>query len=112
MRTTFKYFALLAGLAAVFLTTALIVRAQDTNTNSAPAPSAPAKPVPYPFDHCLVSGEKFGGDMGDPVVFVYTNNGYSQEIKFCCNMCKPKFLKDPDKYMKIILAAEDKQTNH
>ena len=40
-----------------------------------------------------------------------TNNGYNQEIKFCCPMCQPKFVKDPDKYLKIILAAEAKQKN-
>jgi hypothetical protein len=61
-----------------------------------------AKPIPYPFDTCLISGEKLGGDMGDPVEFVYKG----QEIKFCCPMCKPKFLKDPDTYMKKIQDAE------
>jgi hypothetical protein len=66
-------------------------------------------PTPYPLKTCVVSGEKFGGDMGDPVVFVYTNKGVNQEIKFCCPMCKPKFLADPDKYMKTIKDAEDAQ---
>jgi len=76
------------------------------NTNSV----ASTKPVPYPLDTCIVSGEKFGGDMGDPVVFVYQDaaKGINQEVKFCCPMCKPKFLKEPDKYMKIIRAAEAK----
>jgi hypothetical protein len=55
-----------------------------------------------------VSGEKLGGDMGPPVEFVYSNKDVNQEIKFCCPMCKPTFLKDPDKYMKIITAAEAK----
>ena len=74
------------------------------NTNSAAA----SKPAPYPLDTCIVSGEKFGGDMGDPIVFVYSNKDVNKELKFCCPMCKPKFLKDPDKYMKIIRAAETK----
>lgn len=72
-------------------------------------PAADAKPTPYPLDHCVVSGEKFGGDMGDPIEFVYKTNGINQEIKFCCPMCKPQFLKNPDKYMKIIKAAEAKK---
>ncbi|HEY3916120.1 MAG TPA: hypothetical protein VGN61_16665, partial [Verrucomicrobiae bacterium] len=76
-------------------------------TNSASANDA--KPTPYPLTTCVVSGEKLGGDMGPPIVFVYTNNGANQEIKFCCPMCKPKFLKDPGKYMKIIQDAEIKK---
>ena len=69
---------------------------------------ASAKPAPYPLDYCVVSGDKFGGDMGDPIVFIYQTNGINQEIKFCCPMCKPKFVKDPDKYMKMIQDAEAK----
>jgi hypothetical protein len=80
------------------------LRADGTNSVAA------AKPVPYPLTTCIISGEKLGGDMGPPVVFVYQDaaKGINQEIKFCCPMCKPDFLKDPDKYMKIILAAEAK----
>ena len=81
---------------------AVIQSARADGTNSV----APAKPTPYPFNYCVVSGEKFGGDMGPPIEFIYKTNGINQEIKFCCPMCKPEFLKDPDKYMKIIQAAE------
>lgn len=89
------------------------VYASDMATNNAPAGttnSAPAnaKPTPYPLTTCVVSGEKLG-EMGEPIAFVYTNNGANQEVKFCCPMCKPKFLKDPDKYMKIIKEAEAKK---
>jgi hypothetical protein len=90
-------------LAAVFAAVPAIIHADGTNSVA-----APTKPVPYPLNTCIISGEKFGGDMGEPVVFVYTNNGANQEIKFCCPMCKPKFLKEPDKYMKIIQQAETK----
>ena len=79
-----------------------------TPTATAPATTAastaPAGVIPYPLTNCVVSGEKLGGDMGQPLEFVYQN----QEIKFCCAMCKPKFLKDPDTYMKTIKAAEAK----
>ena len=75
--------------------------AQADGTNSV----ASAKPVPYPLNYCVVSGEKLG-EMGPPVVFIYSNKDVNQEIKFCCPMCKPEFLKNPDKYMKIIKAAE------
>ena len=91
-------------MAAVFAAVPAILHAADTNSVAAAA----AKPVPYPLKTCVVSGDKLGGDMGEPVVFVYTNNGANQEIKFCCSMCKPDFLKNPDKYMKIIKEAEAK----
>ena len=54
-----------------------------------------SKAKPYPLTTCLVSGEKLG-EMGAPVVF--THEG--QEIKVCCKSCKPKFDKDPAKYLK------------
>jgi len=89
-------------LAAALIAISLTSRADGTKS------AASTKPTPYPLDTCVVSGEKFGGDMGDPVVFIYQTNGINQEIKFCCPMCKPKFLKDPDKYMKVIHDAEAK----
>jgi hypothetical protein len=89
-------------LAIPFLASPVVGLAGDTNSVAA------SKPTPYLLDTCIVSDEKFGGDMGDPIVFVYSNKNVNQEIKFCCPMCKPKFLKDPDKYMKIIHDAEAK----
>ncbi len=90
-------------LAAAVMAITSISRADGTNSTA-----AASKPVPYPLNTCVVSGDKLGGDMGDPVVFLYQTNGINQEIKFCCPMCKPKFLAEPDKYMKIIRAAEAK----
>lgn len=78
-----------------------LVRAADTNTPSA-STNAPAKP--YPLDYCIVSGDKFDGDMGKPIVMVYKG----QEMKFCCADCPKKFKKDPDKYMKMLDEAEAK----
>lgn len=80
--------------------------APTTTTNSATGNNR--KPTPYPLTTCVVSGEKLG-EMGEPIVLVYTNNGANQEVKFCCPMCKPRFLKNPDKYMKIIKDAEAKK---
>lgn len=54
-------------------------------------------PTAYPLDTCVVSGEKLG-EMGEPYVFDY--NG--REVRFCCKMCKKKFLKDPDTFLKKI----------
>lgn len=66
----------------------------DTDTNA----------IPDKLKTCPVSGDKLGGDMGDPYRFVYKG----QEVKLCCKSCKKDFDKDPDKYMKKIRAA-DKQ---
>jgi len=79
------------------------IRAADTNSVA-----STTKPTPYPLTTCVVSGEKLG-EMGDPIVFVYTNKDVNQEIKFCCPMCKGRFLNDTDKYMKTIKDAEDAQ---
>jgi YHS domain-containing protein len=45
---------------------------------------------------CPVSGDTLeGGDMGEPVTMLYKG----RTIKFCCNMCPPKFKNDPAKYL-------------
>lgn len=79
-------------LAALALLTPVLSPAADPKP--APAPAESPKVKPYPLDTCLVSGEKLG-EMGKPVVFVHEG----QEIKVCCKPCKPKFLKDPAKYL-------------
>jgi YHS domain-containing protein len=52
---------------------------------------------------CPVSGDKLG-EMGAP--FVFTNK--LQEVKLCCSGCKKDFDKDPEKYLKLIRAADKK----
>jgi YHS domain-containing protein len=56
----------------------------------------------YPLTACVVSGEKLGGAMGEPYVFVHD----SQEIKLCCKSCLKSFQKDPAKYLKKIESAQ------
>jgi len=58
-------------------------------------------PKPDLLTTCPVSGESLGS-MGAPYVIVYKG----QEVKFCCSSCTNDFFKDPDKYMKIIRAAD------
>ena len=65
---------------------------------------ADSKATPDLLPTCPVSGEKLGGDMGKPYVFTYKD----QEVKLCCPMCKKDFDKDPEKYMKLIRAADKK----
>jgi YHS domain-containing protein len=73
----------------------LAVQAGDTNSASA------TPPKPDKLATCPVSGEKLGGDMGKPYVFVYQG----QEVKLCCSGCKKDFDKDPAKYIKKIQDA-------
>jgi len=54
----------------------------------------------YPLKTCPISGEEFGG-MGDPIVKLYDG----REVKFCCQMCVPKFEKD----LKASFAKLDQQ---
>ena len=54
--------------------------------------------APYPVTTCIVSGEKLGGDMGKPYVFIYEG----QEVQLCCKSCKKDFDQDPAKYLKAL----------
>jgi len=48
---------------------------------------------------CPVSGENLeGGDMGPPVAVSYKG----RTVMFCCNMCPPKFEKEPAKYLAML----------
>jgi hypothetical protein len=84
--------ALLAGTLAL----SLAVRAAD---------SKPAKDT-YPLTTCVVSDEKFGGDMGAPYIFTYKDpkikNDPGREVRLCCTNCLKDFNKDPAKYLKKI----------
>lgn len=55
----------------------------------------------YPMTTCVTSGEKFGGDMGEPIDMVYGN----RLVRFCCSGCIADFKKDPAKYLAKIDAA-------
>jgi hypothetical protein len=79
----------------LMLAATLAVRAEDATTT---------KPAPKPdlLKTCPVSGEKLGGDMGEPVKFVYKD----QEVKLCCKGCKKDFDKTPEKFMKKIRKAD------
>lgn len=60
----------------------------------------------YPLKTCIVSDEGFGGDMGEPLSFVYDG----QEYTICCKSCTKKFAKDPHKYVKKL--KEHKNMKH
>jgi len=116
MKRTIQY-ALLAGCALGLLALSNHIAAAN---NATPSPSLMpsccsglgittiATPdtngVPDLLKTCPVSGDKLGGDMGEPYVFVYKG----QQVKLCCKSCKKDFDKKPEKYMKLIRAADKK----
>ena len=93
----------LAGilLAVAVISISATMRAGDTNAVSSAGSTATAPPKPDLLTTCPVSGDKLG-DMGKPYVFVYQG----QEVKLCCPDCKADFDKNPDKYIKMIRAAD------
>jgi len=95
MKSTYAIIAATAASIAILASPAL--RAEETQAPAKETKTEEKKATvkPYPLDTCIVSGEKLG-EMGKPVVFVYQG----QEIKLCCKSCKPKFDKEPAKYLK------------
>jgi YHS domain-containing protein len=70
----------------------------DNQTNSV---SKTPPPKPDLLTTCPVSGDKLG-EMGPAFVFVYKG----QQVKLCCPDCKKDFDKNPEKYIKLIRAAD------
>ena len=72
------------------------------------------KPNPnaYPLKTCVVSGDKLGGDMGAPYIFIYKDPNIKddpgREVRLCCDGCLDDFKKDPAKYLKKIDDARAK----
>lgn len=63
----------------------------------------------YPMDTCVVSGEKLGGEMGEPIDNVIGN----RLVRFCCKSCVKTFEKNPGKYLaKIDAHQKHDQTGH
>ena len=95
MKTTTTMITVITAALALIAAPALPAAAPKEKDEKAQGEAKKEPLKPYKLDTCLVSGEKLGS-MGDPVVFAYQG----QEIKLCCKSCKPKFDKDPEKYLK------------
>lgn len=54
-----------------------------------------AQKADYPLDTCVVSGEKLGGEMGEPIDYVIGN----RLVRFCCKGCVKMFEKNPAKHL-------------
>lgn len=49
----------------------------------------------YPLETCVVSDEKFGGDMGPAIDYVFQN----RLVRVCCKDCVKKLKATPGKYL-------------
>jgi YHS domain-containing protein len=111
MKKTTLSIALLAGAFGVLTLATNLTAANDTmpacccGMTTPMADAVSTNGTPDLLATCPVSGEKLG-EMGQPVVFSYKG----QEVKLCCKSCKKDFDKDPEKYMKLIRAADKTET--
>ena len=86
----------------LLLTAAAMLSSCSTPTGPAPSAAGAAAPAatassgvkPYPLKTCIVTDNDLGS-MGDEQRIVHEG----QEIKFCCEPCVGKFLKNPAKYL-------------
>lgn len=62
----------------------------------------------YPLKSCAVSGEAFGGEMGEPVDYVLGH----RMVRVCCNGCVKKLRKDPLGYLMKVEAAKKSAAPH
>jgi YHS domain-containing protein len=76
---------------------------QDPKTYLAKADEAMVKDqLPrYPLDTCPVSGDKLGGDMGQPVNIIYNN----RLVRLCCADCQKELTAKPAEFIKKLDAA-------
>src|SRR5204862_5624524 len=49
----------------------------------------------YALKTCVVSDEPLGGEMGEPVDYLYG----TRLVRFCCKRCPSKFEKDPAPFL-------------
>jgi YHS domain-containing protein len=93
---------LISGLAASALFFTACQKEETTmNDASATATAMAESSEDYPFETCVVSGEKLGS-MGEPHVITHEGT----EVQFCCDNCVPKFKEKPAEYITKIEAAQ------
>ena len=55
----------------------------------------------YPLDTCPVSGEELGGEMGEPIDYLYG----TRLVRFCCKSCVKKFKREPAETLAMLDTA-------
>lgn len=64
--------------------------------------AAEAQRADYALETCVVSGDKLGGAMGDPVEVVFSG----RLVRLCCEGCVKPFNDSPHSYLKKLDEAE------
>lgn len=117
MNTRQRLLTLTLALAAVFSTSSAWAAAGDApapqyvrvDANTPPEWLAHARAA-YPLDTCVVSNDELGM-MGEPVEFIYRQEGQPDRLlRFCCKDCVADFKKDPAKYLNLLDAAAAKKS--
>jgi hypothetical protein len=79
-----------------------------TPTEAAWAARAKAE---YPTNMCIISDDKLGGDMGEPIDMIYRQDGKADRlITFCCKDCISEFTENPGKFLQLLDAAAAKKS--
>jgi hypothetical protein len=90
---------LIAMLTFGFLVASSAFAAEAGKADSAWMEKAKAE---YPTKTCVVSGQDLG-EMGEPIDFVYKQEGKPDRlIRFCCKACLKTFRNNPSKYLKLL----------
>lgn len=90
--------------ASTIILVLLLAVAPGSNISRA-AEKAAAVPKEYPLKKCPVSGETYGD--GGMVPYKVSHDG--TDVWLCCDHCKPKFDKDPDKHTRAVKEAAEKK---
>jgi YHS domain-containing protein len=113
MKKTIQYIFLAAGALGILALANKLTAADSAmpsccmgGMTTPTAADAGTNVTPDKLTTCPVSGDKLD-EMGAPFVFTYQG----QEVKLCCKSCKPKFDKDPAKYLALIRAADKTGNN-
>jgi len=107
MKKTNQYLLLAVGALGVLAISTQLTAADSAMPSCCGGMAAPVTTAvstngtPDLLKTCPVSGEKLG-EMGQPFTFTYKD----QEVKLCCKGCQKDFDKNPDKYLKLIRAAD------
>jgi len=94
----FKRLTITAGIACLLAAASGFAAAQD-KAEETWMEKAKAE---YPLKTCVVSGQSLG-EMGEPIEFVYKQEGKPDRlVRLCCKACVKTFRKDPQKFLKQI----------
>lgn len=67
----------------------------------------------YPLKTCVVSGDEFGGEMGEVIDRIYREKDKPDRlIRFCCDGCLEDFEKDPAEFLSKLDKPDESKSGH